>query len=256
VKANFVAVAVKNSLWSLQQIVPALGHEVPKARHYEHVCLLYRRIGTGLLLMSGDPEGLYENLHKSSQAYLHFLEVAAPSERLTSRAVPFFDAVACRNVSGAERIARASPDRANEGREYEEDFLYMRTLMERFYLNAPADLLEERLARFEELSPDDPRLQLCRSLIGADQEEFDEALELCIADKAERLALSEAEERLHPDDAPTVACVSTEVLAWLELAEQTGLSTVGEHRFAPSVARRYDRVRVLPEDSWRTSIGT
>jgi hypothetical protein len=59
-------------------------------------------------------------------------------------------------------------------------------------------------------------------------------------------------EELDPDEASTTAHISTELLAWLDLAARAGLRVKRDYQFAPALARVFNRVAFPAPDSWRT----
>ncbi|WNG39754.1 hypothetical protein F0U61_43330 [Archangium violaceum] len=252
-KPNFLPIAVKNSGIALEDLVPQVLAAPPRLKHYLHICLLYRRMAVGSLLMSSDPELFYAALFKSSRAFLHFLTTAPEEEKVTSKSEPFFDAIACHDQDGALAIARASRMTLATGREYEDDFFYLRFLMEHFFLGTPEDALRRKLDDWAALTGGnpDPHLELCRALLDKNQSAFDSALATGIEQRQERIEKQRARETLHPDEAATLAHVSTEVLAWLKLAEQAGLTVARDHPLAPGVARLFHRIRFPTPDSWR-----
>jgi len=243
----------KNCGLELEEAIPDLVARRLDLRGCLAACLDYRRMGIAKLLMSGLPDEFFADLARSARAFLYFLEGCDDGAKVTSRAEPFFDAIACRDVDGAMRIARASRPAWQEGREYEDDFLYVWFLMQRFAVRAVAAELEAILARWELVLEGnrDVRLDLCRALLRGDQEAFDEALETLIAGRQRELAELLEAERCLPEDVPTTAKVWVELLALLRLAEEAGLRTPLELPLAPSVARRVDRARLPAADDWR-----
>jgi hypothetical protein len=206
------------------------------------------------LLMTGLPDELFEDLSRSARTYLHFLSSARDSEQLTSRAGPFFDAVACGDDEAAELMAAASRPSHREGKEYEDDFLWIWFLMRWFGARAPREELDPLLARWEIVleGNDDHRLDLCRAMLAKDQEAFDEALAELIAGHQGELSEAIDAEDLLPDDLPTAAKVWVELLALLRLASWAGLATRKNYPLAPSVARRTGQAKLPPADDWRT----
>jgi len=252
-KPNFLPVAIKNSGVALEDVLPHVIATPASLRYYSHVCLLYRRLAIGSLLASCDPQSFYTYLFKSSRAFLHFLQVAPAGEKLTSKAEPFLDAVACRDDEGARAIASLCPAVADPTQEYEEDFFSLRLLMIHFYGNVPREALEPELERFAVLTAEnpDPHLDVCRGLLDANQKLFDEGLEALIDQKVKAYAQARKAESLNPDEAATTAHVSTEILALIELAERAGLSVAAEYPLAPGIARRFHRRKFPAADSWR-----
>jgi hypothetical protein len=256
-RSNYVPLAIKNAGVELEVIVPEVIRRPPVLTHYMQVARLYRRVATGILLSSGHPRGFYANLFNSSRAFLHFLNRATDDQKVTSKAEAFFDAVTCRDESGAQAMARLSRHSINPGKEYEEDFIYVSLLMRRFYLAASATELQSMLQEWETYAADnpDPRLDVCRALIEADAPAFRKAVSTAIDAKVEEWERLRETEMLHPDEASTTCRVSTEVLAWVEFADRVGLKIEPEYRLAPSLARHFDVVAFPGEDAWQRPSG-
>jgi len=256
-QANYAPLAVKNAGVELEVIVPEVLRQAPALEHYMQVSRLYRRVATGILLVSGDPRDFYANLFNSSRAFLDFLNRAADGDKVTSHAEAFFDAVACRDEDGARAMARMSPQTINPGKEYEEDFFYVSLLMRRFYLDASTTDLQPMLQAWKAYAAANPdaRLGVCRALLEADEAAFDESVSNAIDAKFEEWKRLREADLLHPDDASTTCHVSTEVLAWLALAERVGLRIEPEYRLAPSLARRFQRIAFPPPDAWQRPSG-
>jgi hypothetical protein len=253
VNAHYLPIAVKNSGAALEEYLPEVLRAPITQKPYLTVCRLYRRLAVGWLLMSADPEQFFTYLFKSARAYVHFLEFGPDAEKVTSRSEPFFDAVACRAQDAARIIASKTPVTLNPKREYEEDFLYMRFLMELYTGDAKPAQLEDLLVRWAALAGDeDVRLALCRALLERKQKALDAAIHHAVEEKVQGVAALREEERLHPDEAPLFPHVSTEVLTWVELSGRVGLKTRRNLPLAPSVARLFKRARFPAPDSWRT----
>lgn len=218
-----------------------------------HFCALYRRFAICRLLFSGVPDEFYGELFKSGRAYLHYIQRAGSDSVVTGKAAPFFDAVACDDMSGAADIARNVDSSWSEGEEYEEDFLYVRFLMEKFCLATEQGILEARLARYEEVldGQPDPRLDLCKGILAADGAAFEQALLALLSDEQARMERLVAEEKLDPDDSSTIARVSIEGLALVRLGQQVGLEAPSACPLVPEVARRFARAVHPPAESWR-----
>jgi hypothetical protein len=253
VKPNDLGVAFKNSAFLLAEVMPRTADKPPSERIFLHVCELYRRIGCAGLLMGADPRPFYVCLSRSSRAFAHFYAVAPEGGKTLGKAVPLFDAIACRDLDGARMIAQRAPLAHNPAREYEEDFLYLRLICERFLLEGSRPVIEGMLGRYAELASEAPdvRLELCRAWVAGDQKGFDAALEEAIAAKVASIAKREDEDKLDSDEGPTTARISTEVLAWLEFAERAGLSVAKDYPLAPGVARLFHRAQPVHPDSWR-----
>jgi hypothetical protein len=257
VKPNQLGVAFKNSAFSLIELLPRTADRPPSERVFLHVCELYRRLGCATLLMGADPRPFYTCLFRSSRAFAHFFTVAPEEIKVLGRATPLFDAIACRDFEGASLIAQRAPRACNPAREYEEDFLYLRLICERFLLGGSKAVIEDLLGRYAELASETPdvRLDLCRAWVTGDQNDFDAALEEALSAKLAQISQREEQDRLDPDEGPTTARISTEVLSWLELAERAGLSVAPDYPLAPGVARLFHRAELAHPDGWRDLSG-
>ncbi|RKG92740.1 Imm49 family immunity protein [Corallococcus terminator] len=249
---TFVPLAGKNAAVTLEELLPQILQAPPRQQHYLRVSTLYRRMAIAGLLSTADPSTFFPNLFKSGRAFLHFLQSAPDSEKLTSRSEPFFDAIACRDDAGAAELAKHSRRTLATGKEYEEDFFYVRFLMDRFFVESSEDSAQHWLDAWAALAPDDFRLAVCTALDGRDPRAFESALATAIAELQARTEALRARDALSADDAATFAHVSTEVLAWLELAERVGLPVERDSPLAPGLARQFREMRLPSPDSWRT----
>ena len=253
-KPNVLPIAFSNSGVRLEEILNLLHTEPPQEKVYGFICLMYRRLAAGALLMDGDPARFFEYLFKSARAYVHFLEIAPPRERITSRAEAFYDAVACHDDDAARRMTAATPSLLSREQEYEEDFFAIRLLMDRFFGSASAAALRPSLDQWAKLAEGnaDPRLAVCEALIEGKQQALDAGLAVYIRERKKRLTKARETEQLDPDEASTTAHGSTELLAWLDLAERAGLRVNRDYPFAPALARVFSRLTYPAPDSWRT----
>ncbi len=252
-KPNFLPIAIKNSGVALEEVLPHVIKAAPELRYYQHVCLLYRRLAVGSLLATSDPRPFYTSLFKSSRAFVHFLRAAPESEKLTSKAEAFFDAVACRDDEGAREMASLCPPTPDTTREYEEDFFSVWLPMVHFFGNVPRESLQPHLERFAKLTENnpDPHLDLCRGLLEVDQRLFDQGLEALIEQEVKAYEKARRFEELNADEAATTAHVSTKVLALVELAQRAGLSVAPEHPLAPGIARKFHLRQLPAPESWQ-----
>jgi hypothetical protein len=247
---NPLPLVEKASRMGVEAMLPDVlaGHSTQ--RQIEEFCNYLRTIGICRLFTRGDSEDFLSHLCNSGRAFLHFLESVAPSVPRTSRAVPLFDAVACDDFDTARRIAAAAPTERDSEVEYEDDFLYMR-----FVLELVADSSEgaATLARYTEVLDGaiDGRLDVCRALFERDEAAFNSALadymEFVDARYARRLGSGD----LGGDDAVTTRRICVEGLALARLAERAGLATESEYTLVPAMARVTDEVAHPPRDAWR-----
>lgn len=256
-RPNGLPIAVKNSQSLLLAILPHVVRGAPKLIHYERVSSLYRRMAVGSLLLACDVGSFRWALSAGARASLYYVQNAPVESQATGRCEGFYDAVACRDEACVQELARLARRTPNPQLEYEEDFLHVRFLMDLHGLSLGREALVALLERWEAVAVEapDPRSALCRALLDRDQGAFDAALARCIEREVGELERKRTADTLHPDDAPTVAHVSTRVLAWLEIAERRGLSVPAEVALAPSVARLFGPIRLAPPDAWREMSG-
>lgn len=251
--STYPPLAVKAAAMSVADALPVFLSGVPNLRLALYICVMYRRMAAGLLLISGTPQVFFEHLGRSARTFLFFLEGNDDTTKATSKAEPLFDAIACNDVESARLIANRSRRTWNPDLEYEDDFLYVLFLLQRFFWDASDEELSHTLARYTAVlaGASDFRLHLCQAIFERDQARFDVAVEQYVAAEQSRFASERAAGRLDPDEAATTAHVSTELLAWLRLAGEVGFSTGRRLPMAPLVARRFD-LTCLPEpDDWK-----
>ncbi|MCY1080161.1 hypothetical protein [Archangium lansingense] len=128
--SKFLPVFAKNALIEAHQGLPSLLDGSATEGDVLGVCRCFRRRGLCELLLDGAPNRLHRFLAMSGQTYLHFLQRATPATRHTSKAAPFFDALASMDFDTARYMALAGSAPFNPKREYEEDFLYVLRLMD------------------------------------------------------------------------------------------------------------------------------
>ncbi|MEM6673231.1 MAG: Imm49 family immunity protein [Planctomycetota bacterium] len=252
-RPNLLPIALANTRFQLEGFLPRVLDREPEFQSFVAVGHFYRRLAIADLLLSGDPPGFYEHLGHSARATLHALENVAPGDALTSKCHSFLDAVASRDSTGAERIARLAPRSPDERREYEEDFLYVHILMGLYAELEDFDPLGA-VERYEELAADgeDERLPVCKALVERDQDALGEALHGAIDAMAEKTKKAREEDALDPDAAVTTAYVSIDLLAWMELATRLDLHVEPSYPLAPAAARAFHRLSPLSPDGWKT----
>lgn len=241
----------KAAALTLEKALPALRSRKADARKADAFCRLYRRVAIARLLASGTPEGLFKWLAMGAGAFLHWASGTPEERKLGSLSHPFLDAVAAGAGDLARAVADASAKTWKEGEEYEDDFLYLRFLMDHLGLRSPgAGALLDRLEAITDEG--DPRVAACRGLLDRDGRRFTAAIEALQASRLAELRDDAERDMLSPDDAATTARVSIELLALLEGARQAGLPLEQEYQLAPSIARRLDLARLPAPDAWQS----
>lgn len=196
---------------------------------------MYRRLGLAAYLMSADSAPLLGFLGKGGRTFLHFLRKGNPDEQATGKATAFFDAIVARDDAGARELSRLSRRQHREHAEYEEDFLYLRYLMDRFRGESEEADRAALLERFETVldGEDDPRLEVCQSLEARDADQFSTSIAAFVEATGTRLDELSAADQLHPDEAATTAKVSVELVALCLLGAELGLETPRRLRRVP-----------------------
>lgn len=201
---------------------------------------VYRRRGIASLFAFGSSAALHEDLRRAAAVLASFLASQRRAEAVRNSPIGFFDAVACRDTSAADRIAQFSPRNWLAGECYEDDFLYLDVLMARFHLGTPSARIQALLARYRAVleGADDPRLTICEALLGADQQAFDAALAELIQGHELRYRMAFAADDILEEEAMTEGKLFVEGLALLEFARQSGLQTQPDYLLIPSLAQR------------------
>ncbi|WP_236069332.1 Imm49 family immunity protein [Citreicoccus inhibens] len=215
----------------------------------------FRIAGIGSLLMSGTATRFHECLHASARAFAYFLRSAPDSQKLTSRSAPFFDAVACEDIEAARELARHSPRCPDRAREYEEDFLFVRFLMDFFFqgmsVNEGLNLLEHYETILE--GTQDIRLTVCRAFLASDSAGFDEALSNMMEERNMRVQKMRDQEAAAEESLSTEGYLSVEGVALVRLALSRGLTPSGHYLSVPTVACEPPLLRYR-EDVWRNML--
>jgi hypothetical protein len=240
----------KNAALEIEDALPALVSRTLDAHQVAAVCARYRRIGICQLLGSGMPDGFFTWLAMSAQAFLHWLSGVPDAEKVGSLTRPWLDAVACGFGGLAQEIARCAAPAFTQGEEYEEDFLYLRVLMDRFSLGKDAAALAPLLDRWDALADGkDPRAPLARALVQGDAQLLRDAMPALLRELETESEAAFGPSAL-PDDAAT-AHVSIELLAVVQLAARAGFTLEEDLPLAPSIARRVRWAKPPGPDAWR-----
>jgi hypothetical protein len=248
---KFMGAFLSNAAEDCQQLLPGVRSHSVSFRQILDFCTGYRTIAIGCLFMFNDRPSCQRNLFKSGRAFLHYVSGPAPSRMVLSKFKPFFDAVGALDIDGATEIAQRAPSARVADSEYEEDFLFVRFLMARFFLGVAEDALEAMLAQWEAVleGSEDPRLVACRGLFGRDVDVFHEGLDAYLESLEDRLRRLTERGAISMDQAATEARFSVEALALVVLAERLGLRVRKNYLYVPSTARPLGPP-TAPPDAW------
>jgi hypothetical protein len=235
--SQFLPLFMRNALVDNRALLPALRRRTASLDEALTFCRNLRVAGIGSLFLTGTPEVFHRRLQQSAWAFAWLLEGWGEAVKRTSRALPFFDAVAAGDFPAAARVAELSRRTCVPDEEYEEDFLFVEFLMQRFFLGATEDDCERLLGRYEQAlqGAEDSRLPLCWSLLEREAVAFNEALSRFLSERSDGYEVRAEDEP--PEILATEALLSVEGLALARLAERAGLSTEEDYLHVPSLAR-------------------
>lgn len=251
---KFLPVFVSNARYENQKLLPRLLQGEGGPRELLAFCHNHRRIGLGSLLLLCDTAIFQSHLYRSGRA---FLALGAPADGTwpvaLSRATPFFDALAAFDLEGARELAARAPRSPRADSEYEEDFLYIRFLMDYGLLGQTEQEARKTLERFEAVlqGSEEPRLEVCQALLARKEERFQEALQQLVSAQSRRYARLRERGRLPEETWATEAKLCVEGLALIVLAEHMGLRAPVAHPGLPWVARCRE-APTAPPDTWKT----
>jgi len=211
-----------------------------------------RIVGVGELFTMASSAALRARLHQSGRSFAHGLAQLPAADRLGSKLRPFFDSIAADDDEAARAIAALARRAWAIDKEFEEDFLFVESLMQRFYLAPdanPTQLLERWQACLNETG--DPRLEVVRALVDQDSEAFDAALPAYLDDRAERLEAHAAKESLPGAFLATELHFSVEGVALAKLARAGGLEIRSQYRHVPAPALEAATENWAASDWWR-----
>ena len=175
----FLEVAIDNAHFMLPRGIHTLAKgPVGRIDDVHQICTYYRQLGVATLLQEGSADRYDICAMQSAGMYLYELEPQPDGAKVTSFAKPLFDAIGSGYWEAARWIAEASRPTWNPEREYEDDFLYVWFLIQHGVLQAPAEVTEPILERYEEVLDGelDLRLDVCRALLRRHAKDFDTAL--------------------------------------------------------------------------------
>jgi len=247
-----LSIHIDNALKKNRDLMPHVVGGRVSFRGILAFCRNYRIAGIATLFLTGTVDGFHRHLHRSGRAFLHHLQQQADAGGLrTSQSLPFFDAIGAGDFASAAEIARRARRTWAQDVEYEEDFLFVEFLMQHFFLGANEAHGEVMLQRYENAlqGAEDIRLDLCRSLLLVQEEDFNSALERFLSERHDRFQELSDGQTVADELLATEWNFSVEGLALVRLAERKGIPTEVDYLHVPSIARELPSA-LLAEDSW------
>lgn len=250
----YLPLAVKNVAITLEDILSHISGAEYKFLYYDKIASLYRQIGIGEYLITDNTQPMFDMLQLGIQSYIEFLEKAEDSEKAISKMIVFFDAACCQNKNAMEKLAQLAPQQINPRKEYDEDFLYLRILMDIFGLGKTRQDVQTMLDEYEEFhnAYPDERFNLIIALLDKDDKAFHNSLELLTSERLGRYAKGGDLYEGTLEEAAILSDISTEVMAWLWFARFQNINLKSEYALAPDSAMQASQSTPLVEGAWRS----
>ncbi len=247
-----LALHEQNARYTLSTLIPQIRDGRADFGQLLDACRLYRMAGIAALFAHGDPASLHRNLRRSARMCAFGLDLVPPADRITSRLLPFFDAVAAGDAEAACRLAALASAEAPSPLEYEEDFLFVRFVMHQVCPDAGSDgaALLDRYRPIAE-AIDDPRYGLCLALHERDAAAFGVHLEAFLEAYLDRMRRVIEAGRMRPDRAATEGLCSVEGVALVRLARQAGLRLDANYPGVPALALLQPASEALAPVDWQ-----
>lgn len=234
----------KNCRVSIRKAIDEVLSGRMDATRMGEVCQRYRMLAACSLFRTGLGDALTTHLCHSANAHLHFLSVTSQVVLATQSLPVLWDACAAGNWGLAASIARRVVSDRDENREYEDDFVYCRFLVEAILAWVPdgrRDVGEPGavLQRLTEVlaGAEDVRVEICTALQGQNSELFNTAVSAYMEQKESEFQNLRAADAVDLEAAVSVERLSVEGLALVALADLRGMETHSDYLLIPSLAR-------------------
>lgn len=254
-----------NSAFCLREALERIEQQAPQevsGQAYFDAAWRYRRMAVCELLLEGRQDRFFGFLCKSALVQQHLQQLAAARQgiQVVHLGASLSEVPVTALVSGclelAEATTRGMPGRHVPDVEYEDDFLFYRSLGA-LLLQARGgqdlDLLPRLLERWSTVlqGGEDLYLDVCRALATRDEAGFSRAFEALVEERARQCEGFRREKGAEGEQYLSEAFVFMKGLALLRLAELLGMRTQAEYPLLPRFARLPAGGRPLPSMSWR-----
>lgn len=225
----------------------------------QELCTRYRRLAICELLLDANTEAFADCLYNSGRAYLALLQridrsaLQSQYHFCTSRAQPFLDSLAADDVDTARAMAPWSASNWARGDEYEEDFRYMRFLMDVLAHGTTSSQASACLQGLRVVATgfDSARLGVCESLQATDARAFDLAMVEFLQQREECVAEERGNPSADPEFLRTEAPICIEGIALVKLARVLGMEVRIQAPGIPRWAFTRRKKAFPPPDAWR-----
>lgn len=250
--SGYLADFIDNAEDGLEILIPAATRGELDGRGIHKLCDRYRQRGACTFLLTGEAAPFFVNAMQSAGAYLSWLRRAEESQKVTSWARPFYDAVGGAFWDCARSIAEASRTTWNGSREYEEDFLFMAFLMKLFFLGAGEGECRALIASHEKVTEgaDEAHRNVCLALLEKDAALFDRSLRELLQARSDRVEAMIEREAIPEESWAWLRYFSLEGLALLKLADRSGLPVGTDYLHVSERLRKGAGFAFDPE-AWR-----
>ena len=230
---------IDNARYHLDLLVPALERNERGKKELQPPCDTYGPKGVCTVRLGGDPKPFWVSAMQSASAYAHFLSTVDNSEKVTSQAKGFYDAVGCGFWECAEAIATHSRTSWNTGYEYEDDFLFIHFLMKCFFLGADKAECEHIIARHKEAAEgaDQEHRDVMIAFLERNEALFEERLRDLLEIRADRVEALVAREAIPEEHWSWLRYFSSEGFGLLGLATLCGFETDRDYLHVPQSLR-------------------
>jgi hypothetical protein len=246
----FLPVFQSNALLELTERVDAVQSGTAGLEAALAFCQWYRIRGICSLFLEGRPDSFLADLHRSGRAFLHYLTYAPMNQKATSRAAPFYDAIASGDVDCAREITRHSRLTWNADVEFEDDFQFVLFLMKHFFLDGDPGECASILGRLEAVleGAPNPHFDLGHALTVNDAARFGSGLGDLLESHEARYQKLISDEMISPEEAETESKLCVEGLALVKLAEAKNIPLDEDYLLIPSVARERASIAFRADD--------
>ena len=214
------------------------------------LCTHYRRVALCQWLNRLAVADMFVGLANSAWLYAHWLAGNDDAAKRTSRADPFFDAVAAVADAAATAIIAGSRTSWHQGREYEDDFCYAR-ILQLLYVGKDADA-RVLLERWRIVSGGgESRFAVCEALLSGVpddlQRPIDDLLEEIHAGVRERQAAESGD----PDAAVTTERLSLEGIALIRISHRRKMAITVRHVLVPDLVVTSPAAPLPGPEAWK-----
>lgn len=253
-EATLLELAEDNARFRLEEALEHVGAgDEAGVRARVTATASYRTLAICRLLREHAIDEFAHLMAKAGHARLDLLQRAdtRPSHRCSSNDLGFVAALTAGDLSTAKEIANLAPGSHLVGVEYEDDFLWQRTLQ--LVLLERDDEAHAAVTRWRELLDGEPsgQLEACVGLLSDDGPAFGRAFGELIRHRQRQLQRYRGAMSFSPERFATEGHVFVDGLAVLRLAERRGLHGPNEADMVPAAAIVPLGGSLPPRDAWR-----